>query len=64
MHSPVDARFAEEASTYRLRFACPDCAHFQPETRTCSNGYPSEPHLGTEVVPDSVVVFCKSFELF
>ena len=64
MQSPVDAKLAEEASTYRLRFACPDCAHFQPETRTCSNGYPSGPHLGTELVPDAVVVFCKLFELY
>jgi len=63
MHSPVDARFVEEVRKYRLRFSCPDCAHFQPETRTCSNGYPVEPHLITDLAPGSVVIFCKSFEL-
>lgn len=63
MESPVDSRFVEEAGKYRLRFACPDCAHFQPESRTCANGYPADPHLVSELVPGSVVLFCKSFEL-
>ena len=63
MDSPVDARFIEEARKYRLRFACADCAHFQPESRSCANGYPTEPHLVSELVAGGVVIFCKSFEL-
>ena len=63
MDTPVDTRLVEEAAKFRLRFACPDCVHFQPESRTCSNGYPAQPHLETELVPGSVLFFCKSFEL-
>jgi len=63
MESPVDTRLVEEATKYRLRFACPDCAHFQPETRACSFGYPTEPHLVSELESRSVILFCKSFEL-
>lgn len=63
MQTPVDDRLIEEAAKYRLRFACPDCAHFQPKSRSCSNGYPAQPHLATELVPQAVVIFCKSFEL-
>ncbi|HEY6726297.1 MAG TPA: hypothetical protein VI197_19810 [Polyangiaceae bacterium] len=59
----MDARFVEEARKFRLRFACPDCAYFQTESRSCSNGYPAAPHLVTDPVPGSVVIFCKSFEL-
>jgi len=63
METPVDARLIEEARTYRLRFACPDCVHFEPESQSCSNGYPSEPHRDASLVPNSIVMFCKSFEL-
>lgn len=63
MDTPVDARLIEEASKYRLRFACPDCVHFEPETQSCSNGYPSEPHRESALVPGTIVMFCKSFEL-
>jgi hypothetical protein len=63
MFTEVDAQLREEAKRYRLRFACPDCAYFESETRTCSEGYPNHDHVNPELHCRQVVVFCKSFEL-
>lgn len=63
MDSSIDERFKREARRSRLLFACPDCAYFDVEATTCSNGYPTEPHMSAELEGRSVLVFCKAFEL-
>jgi hypothetical protein len=63
MQTTVDERLVQEASALRLRFACPDCAHFDSETGTCTNGYPNDEHASRDLAGRKVVVFCKSFEL-
>ncbi len=41
----VDERLRDEAQRFRLVFACPDCASFDPGRRPrCSLGFPDEPH--------------------
>ena len=63
MQSPVDQRLVIEAEQFSLRFACPDCVHFEPASETCSNGFPNEWHRNKHLELLSVAVFCKSFEL-
>jgi len=64
MQTQVDAQLYEEANTFRLRFACPDCVHFEADARACSQGFPSEPHQNPDLVGRELVVFCKLFELY
>lgn len=59
----VDERLREEARRYRLAFACPDCAHRDPEADRCSLGFPSEPHRSPDLEGRAEVIFCKAFEL-
>ncbi|NUQ76345.1 MAG: hypothetical protein HUU21_22635 [Polyangiaceae bacterium] len=59
----VDKRLREEARRFRLAFACPDCAHLDPETNRCSLEFPSEPHLSADLDRRAEVTFCKAFEL-
>ncbi|AGP40590.1 hypothetical protein BE04_30445 [Sorangium cellulosum] len=78
MIHPLDERLREEARRYRLVFACPDCASFDPaETERdeaggapaggaprCSLGYPVAPHLSPSLGDDrDEIIFCKAFEL-
>ena len=67
----VDARLRDEARRYRLAFACPDCASFDPgapergEPPRCAFGFPVEPHLDPDLGADRAeVIFCKAFELW
>jgi hypothetical protein len=61
--TPIDERLRAEAERYRFRFACPDCAYFEPHSRTCSEGYPNHEHIEPSLARRASVVFCKSFEL-
>ena len=62
VHS-IDQRLREEALRYRLLFACPDCASFDPEGARCSLGFPHEPHDDPRLEGRAEVIFCKAFEL-
>ena len=60
----VDERLRAEARRYRLAFACPDCAQFDPDEVRCSLGFPAEPHLDPGLEGRDEVIFCKAFELW
>ena len=60
----VDGCLRDEARRFGLAFACPDCAHFDPDSGGCSLGYPSEPHKEPTLEARQEVVFCKYFELW
>jgi hypothetical protein len=59
----VDERLRREASEFSLRFTCEDCAHFAPERRACSHGYPNEAHRSLDLRALQAFEFCKEFEL-
>lgn len=59
----VDAELEEQAERFKLRFACPSCASFDPEGGGCSLGFPNADHLDPEVRGRREIVFCKTFEL-
>lgn len=63
MQHLVDQRLLREVEDFRLRFACPDCEHYDAVDSTCSNGFPVGPHLEADVSRRSLLVFCKAFEL-
>ena len=71
MHTLIDSRLALEATRFRLRYTCADCAHFDASGRLCAEGYPNEEHLEDRIAPAASarasalasVTFCKSFEL-
>ena len=63
MITRVDERLRAEARAFGLCFTCERCAHFAPETKTCGNGYPTEPHRDVSLEEDSELTFCKQFEL-
>jgi hypothetical protein len=64
---PVDERLRDEARRFRLVFACPDCASFDPgdpaTAPRCSLGFPVAPHVDPSLDGRDEVVFCKAFEL-
>jgi len=59
----VDEQLRREAEALSLRFTCEHCAHFDPSSPGCANGYPSEPHRGVELGSVTELEFCKEFEL-
>jgi hypothetical protein len=59
----IDAKLRDEARRFRLVFACPDCASFDPEGSCCSLGYPHAPHCDPSLEGRSELTFCKAFEL-
>ena len=61
MKTPVDGRLREEAARYALRFACEDCAHFEPASGRCSLEYPASPRR--EALLADELELCKEFEL-
>lgn len=63
MRSVVDERLRRESVRFTLRFTCEACAHFDRDGIACSNGFPTEPHRGTDLETSREVVFCKLFEL-
>jgi hypothetical protein len=59
---PRDALFREQAETFRLRWHCEDCAHFEGEG--CAHGFPSARHReATDADPAAPLAFCKEHEL-
>jgi hypothetical protein len=70
MKTKVDRRLLEEARRFALRFACDDCAHFDPDRQRCSLLFEAAPRRDALAVrPDSeaddgpLVELCKTFEL-
>jgi hypothetical protein len=68
MRTRVDARLREEAARYALRFACEDCAHFDPSSGRCSLEYPASPRRDALLAPPAgdettELELCKEFEL-
>jgi hypothetical protein len=63
MKSRVDAQFRDEARLFAFAFACEECAHFDPDSRACANGYPNDPHRRRPLDNLEHWVFCKEFEL-
>jgi len=63
VRTPVDAEFIRQATALRLRFACEDCAFFEPRSRECSEGYPNAGHRDVNLRGGTSLEFCKSFEL-
>jgi hypothetical protein len=63
MRTLVDDTLRHEAARYHFRFGCEHCAHFEPERRVCSEGFPNAPHLEVDMAVILVLEFCKSFEL-
>jgi hypothetical protein len=61
MRTLVDARLREEAARYALRFACEDCAHFDPGAERCSLEYPASPRR--DALSSAELELCKEFEL-
>lgn len=61
MKTKVTPELRDEAERFRLQFACPDCAYFEPRGRVCSEGYPNHEHLDAELL-EPAVLFCKLFE--
>ncbi|HEY8088022.1 MAG TPA: hypothetical protein VIF09_09255 [Polyangiaceae bacterium] len=61
MRTRVDDRLRDEARRFALRFACDDCAHFDPARARCSLGYPAAPRR--DALTRAEVELCKSFEL-
>ena len=59
----IDEQLRDEARRFKLAFACPDCAQFDPESDLCSLGYPTSEHKNTDLEGRTEVVFCKTFEL-
>jgi hypothetical protein len=62
MKTLVDDRLRDEARAFALRFACEDCAHFEPANESCGNGYPTEPHARVDLSARRHLEFCKEFE--
>jgi hypothetical protein len=59
----VDPQLREEASRFKLVFACPSCAWLD-EAGACALGYPNADHLDARLDESRrEVIFCKAFEL-
>lgn len=57
-----DALFRAQVETYRLRWHCEDCAHFEGDG--CAHGLPSARHReAVDHEPDAPLAFCKEHEL-
>jgi hypothetical protein len=61
MRTRVDDRLREEAARFSFRFACDDCAHFDPGAARCSLGYPAEPRR--DALSHPFLELCKEFDL-
>lgn len=66
MKTKVDARLVAESARFAFRFACDDCAHFEPgragDEGRCGHGYPPSPRRDALTLGASCA-FCKEFEL-
>ncbi|HEX6277665.1 MAG TPA: hypothetical protein VFZ53_31700 [Polyangiaceae bacterium] len=62
MRTLVDDRLRDEARAFAFRFACEDCAHFEPDGARCANGYPTFPHARVDLASRRHLEFCKEFD--
>jgi hypothetical protein len=59
-----DSGLNEALATFRVRYTCERCAHFEPRRGGCSLGFPNEAHRETQdAAASATLVFCKAFEL-
>ena len=63
MKTRVDHRLRAEAEAFAFRFACDDCAHFDPQAARCSFEYPAAPRRSALAIDAVDVELCKAFEL-
>lgn len=70
MKTKVDRRLLEEARRFAWRFACDDCAHFDPDRERCSLLFDAAPRrdalvarADSEADDGPVLELCKTFEL-
>jgi hypothetical protein len=63
MKTPVDPRLRDEAQRFAFRFACDDCAHFDPDSARCSLQYPATLRHGALTSGAPAIELCKTFEL-
>jgi hypothetical protein len=61
MRTRVDPQLRLEASQFAFRFACEDCAHFDPSLARCSLAYVPAPRRAA--LEGSCLELCKTFEL-
>lgn len=61
--SRVDQQLRAEVERFSFRFGCESCAYYAPESRSCGNGYPTEPHLQIDLSRVEALEFCKEFEV-
>jgi len=61
VRTTVDDRLRREAVQFGLRFACDDCAHFDPSRTRCSLEYPAAPRR--DALAANHLELCKEFEL-
>jgi hypothetical protein len=60
-HLPL---FMAQRSQFTLRFTCEHCCNFVVEDERCAHGYPNREHRAAYYEQaESVLVFCKEFEL-
>lgn len=62
MRSVVDERLRGEARRFGLVHTCDRCAHFEPDSGGCANGYPNAAHRRS-LEGAETLEFCKEFEL-
>ncbi len=63
MRHTVDTELRDQARTFRLKFACRDCAHFDAPSDRCVHGYTERPDRADLQRPGGELAFCKEFEL-
>lgn len=61
MRTRVDDQLRDEAARFSFRFACDDCAHFEPRAGRCSLAYPAAPRR--DALAQAHLELCKEFEL-
>jgi hypothetical protein len=59
----VDLKIVEDIRRYRLHYTCESCAYYEPDSASCSEGYPNHEHVERPLHPGSELCFCKLFEL-
>lgn len=63
MKSRVDDRLRREAERWAFVYGCEACAHFDPDSGACANGYPNAVHRAVDLDARESLEFCKEFEL-
>jgi len=61
MRTRVDRQLRREAEQFGFRFACEDCAHFDPSLSRCSLAYIPLPRRAA--LERRYLELCKTFEL-